>query len=319
MTHPPTASRRAAVALLAALALSLSMIAPAASAATPAPRVPSGLPRAIEAPSAYSPATSCNPTTKPGTLKLAQLLKRTYPSRVYYVNRACGTRPNSEHLEGRAIDWMTNIRNKKQAGEAKVILNWLFATDKAGHRYANARRLGVMYIIWNNKIWSIYSADEGWRSYQNCSKRPKKSLDGVCHRNHIHLSLSWEGAMGRTSFWTKSVARRDYGPCRPADLNWAAPYRKANPVRCTRYARVSAPKGASATRRTLTTYSGMELRAGSTGTAVKAVQKVVKVSADGRYGTKTKAAVQRWQRAKRIPANGVVQATTWRALLRAVR
>jgi peptidoglycan hydrolase-like protein with peptidoglycan-binding domain len=115
------------------------------------------------------------------------------------------------------------------------------------------------------------------------------------------------------------VARRDYGPCRPADLNWAAPYRRANPNRCPRYARVTAAKGASATRRALITYSGIELRTGSRGNAVKAVQKVVKVSADGRYGTKTKAAVQRWQRAKRIPANGVVQATTWRALLRAVR
>jgi peptidoglycan hydrolase-like protein with peptidoglycan-binding domain len=82
---------------------------------------------------------------------------------------------------------------------------------------------------------------------------------------------------------------------------------------------VSAPRGASSTRRALTTYSGMQLRTGSTGAAVKAVQKVVKVTADGRFGSKTRAAVQQWQRAHRVSANGVVDATTWRALLRAVR
>ena len=323
MSFAPALRRyvRPSVVLAAVVALLCCLIGPSpmATAATRTPSVPSGLPAGIERLAAYVPANSCGSATRPGTDKLGRMLTSTYPGTSYGGLRGCGTLPTSEHFDGRAVDWMNSIRNTTQAAQAKAVITWLHAADNQDQQYANARRLGVMYIIWNNKIWSIYSADEGWRSYQNCSKRPQKSLDSVCHRNHVHLSLSWEGAMGRTSYWSKSVARRDYGPCRPADLNWAAPYRKANPVRCTRYARASAPRGASATRRALTTYSGMELRTGSTGNAVKSVQKVVRVTADGRFGPKTRAAVQQWQRAHRVPANGVVDATTWRALLRAVR
>ena len=84
--------------------------------------------------------------------------------------------------------------------------------DKAGNRYANARRLGVMYIIWNDKMWSSYRPSEGWRPYSSCADTPASAYDTACHRNHIHLSLSWEGANGRTSFWTKQVAPSRLGP-----------------------------------------------------------------------------------------------------------
>ena len=31
--------------------------------------------------------------------------------------------------------------------------------------HANARRLGIMYMIWNRRIWSSYKASSGWRKY----------------------------------------------------------------------------------------------------------------------------------------------------------
>ena len=319
MTHlPHVLVSRAAVAATAALALALS-VAGTASAAPRSPAVPSGMPSGIEAPARYVAANSCQPTAKPGTVKLAKLLKSTYPNTSYGISRTCGPVPNSEHLEGRAVDWMNSVRKPTQAAQAKVVLSWLFATDKAGHARANASRLGVMYVIWNNKIWSAYSADQGWRPYRNCATQLKTSSDTVCHRDHMHISLSWEGAMGRTSFWSKSVARADYGPCRPADLNWAAPRSTANRTQCTRYARVTAAASASATHKTLTTYSGIVLKTGSKGTAVKAVQRVVKAYPDGDFGPRTKAAVQKWQAARDIKATGVVTATTWRALLKSTR
>jgi hypothetical protein len=179
--------------------------------------------------------------------------------------------------------------------------------------------LGVMYIIWNNKIWSAHSAKQGWVPYRNCAKLPKRSSDTVCHRNHMHISLSWEGAMGRSSFWSKRVARPDYGPCRDKDLNWAAPYTKANRTLCKSYPRVSAKPGASKTLKTLTTYSGMVLRKGSQGAAVKAVQKVVKATPDGDFGPQTRTAVKKWQKAHKVEATGVVEKSTWRALLATVR
>ena len=122
--------------------------------------------------------------------------------------------------------------------------------------------------------------------------------------------------MARTSFWTKRVAARDYGPCRPRDLNWAAPYTAPNRTRCTTYARVAARAGASTLLRSLTAYSGQVLRIGSSGGAVTAVQKAVRTTVDGRYRAATTRAVATWQRAHGLTGSGVVGAATWRALLR---
>ena len=122
--------------------------------------------------------------------------------------------------------------------------------------------------------------------------------------------------MARTSFWTKRVAARDYGPCRPRDLNWAAPYTAPNRTRCTTYPRVAAPAGASTLLRSLTAYSGQVLRSGSSGGPVNAVQQAVHTTVDGRYGAGTARAVATWQRAHGLTGSGVVGADTWRALLR---
>ena len=291
---------------------------PADAATVPVPVTPSGLPSGLERLAPYVPANSCDPRAKPGATALAQLLVRTYGSH-YGVDRACGTDalPTSEHYDGRAVDFFLSVRDAGQKAEASAFLGWLFASDAAGNRYANARRLGVMYVIWNNKMWGSYRATEGWRPYSSCASHPGSAYDTSCHRNHIHLSLSWDGAMKRTSFWTNQVAAVDYGPCRAADLNWAGPYSVARTTPCPSYPHVSAPAGASALRRTLVTYSGMQLRRGATGPVVSAVQRVVGATADGSFGPATQAAVTTWQQAHAVAATGVVDAPTWRAILSA--
>jgi peptidoglycan hydrolase-like protein with peptidoglycan-binding domain len=123
--------------------------------------------------------------------------------------------------------------------------------------------------------------------------------------------------MRRTSWWTKTVARQDFGPCRVPDLNWAPAYSRANPVRCPSYPRVYAASGASPLNRSLVTYSGMALRSGSAGPAVTAVQRAVGAGADGGFGPQTATLVKRFQTAHRLPANGLVNVATWRALLKA--
>jgi peptidoglycan hydrolase-like protein with peptidoglycan-binding domain len=50
---------------------------------------------------------------------------------------------------------------------------------------------------------------------------------------------------------------------------------------------------------------------GSRGPRVVIIQRVVKVKADGSYGSGTAAAVKVWQRANRLPATGVVDSVTW--------
>jgi hypothetical protein len=301
-----------------ALAASLGSLAPA-SAATPTPVAATGLPKTLESMPGYVPANSCDPTAKPGTAALGKLLTTTYPGTTYGISRTCGTDalPTSEHYDGRAVDWMNSIRNPTQAAQAKALITWLMASDAAGNTYANARRLGVMYIIWNNKIWGAYSADRGWRAYSSCASHPEPGWDNTCHRNHMHLSLSWAGAMKTTSYWTKQVASVNYGPCRARDLNWAPPYGGTpRTTPCPSYPRVTAPAGASATLKTLTTYSGMRLSLGSTGPVVTAVQRSLAITASGRYDAATKAAVKRFQTAKGLYPSGNVNSATWRALLR---
>jgi hypothetical protein len=288
-------------------------------AAAPKPPTPAGLPTGLEDLAAYVAASSCDPRAKPGATELGDLLVATYPGTSYDIDRTCGTdpRPTSEHYDGRALDWMVRRSVPAERARADAVLSWLLARDSAGQPYANARRLGVMYLIWNNRIWGSYRAADGWRPYSDCATATSSANDTRCHRDHVHVSLSWEGAMGRTSYWTGLVAAPDYGPCRAADLNWAAPYRAARATPCPTYARVSAPAGASSLLRTLTTYSGMVLRRGDTGPVVRAVQQAVGTAVDGTYGAATRTAVSSWQSRNGLTANGVVDAATWRALLRA--
>ena len=282
------------------------------------PTAPAGLPSGIEPLARYVGSNSCDASDKPGSTAVGQFLKVTYPGTSYGISRSCAT-DTSEHYEGRAVDWMTNVRIPQEKANAEAAIAWLLAKDTAGNPYANARRLGVMYLIWNNKIWGAYRPADGWQSYQSCDTAAKAAagLDNACHRNHIHISLSWEGAMGRTSFWTKKVAAPDYGPCRVAEFNWAASRSTANPLPCPSMPRVGAEAGSSALHASLVRSSGLTVRRGSSGPVVVLVQTLVGATPDGGFGALTETKVQAFQAAQGVPATGVVDYPTWRAVLRA--
>ncbi|MEX0426930.1 peptidoglycan-binding protein [Nocardioides sp. DS6] len=249
---------------------------------------------------------------------LGDLLKATYPGTSYSISRTCGTDPlpTSEHYDGRAVDWFTSVRTATGKARADALIRWLLATDAMGNAFANARRLGIMYVIWNGKIWGAYRASDGWRPYQSCAQHPEKAYDTTCHRDHMHFSLSWEGAMKRTSWWTKQVAAVDYGPCRAADLNWADPYTTARATPCPSYPRVTAEKGSSALHTKVVTYSGSLITPGATGPVVTIVQQAIGMSgADGIYGSQTKAAVLAYKTEHRLAVNGIVGDGMWRAML----
>ena len=329
----PSARMRRTVlaALLAAVSATLlvgGIAGPASAAgiAPPAPGVakpvtPTGLPTASEGLASYVPAVGCDMRINPGTSALGKLMKATYPDTTYGLGRTCGagTGKANEHTDGRAVDWMVSARTTSGMAEANAVIAWLFATDKNGVTYANARRLGIMYLIWDNKIWGAYSADAGWRPYNNCADTPQSSMDTACHRDHIHFSLSWEGAMKKTSFWTKKVAAKEYGPCRAADMNWSGLY-SVRYTPCPRYPAVTAPAGSSTVMKNLVRFSGITLVSGDTGPAVAAIQSALKVSpANGVFGSDTLAAVKAFKAKQSggVAPNGAVGAGTWRALMKA--
>jgi hypothetical protein len=145
----------------------------------------------------YQPQVYCDPTVKPGIEAFGRLLTTTYPgTSVVSTVRDCAS-DTSEHYDGRAIDWGVDVAVDRQRKQGKALLRWLFAADAAGNEFAMLRRLGVMYIIWDSRIWGTWS--QSWQPY---------SCSGVtaCHKDHMHLSFDWSGAEKKTSFWTGTVS-----------------------------------------------------------------------------------------------------------------
>lgn len=153
----------------------------------------------------YQPQVSCDPVAKPGVLGFRGLILRKFGGGDLGISRSCAVGGRSEHKEGRAWDYALNWYKPGDRQRAAEVIEWLTA-PVAGEPSRRARRLGVMYMIWNNRIWSNGS----WRTYTGASP----------HRDHIHFSFTWNGATQRTSWWTGKVMSYDYGPC----PRWAGEY-----------------------------------------------------------------------------------------------
>lgn len=180
-------------------------------AAQPTPPVPP-VGEAYDVVAAYEGQAQCDPVSKPGALKLANLIKATYgANQSVWIPRACSEGGQSEHKEGRALDWMTSIRDPQGRANAEAFLNWLLAPGADGTKYAMATRLGVMYVAWNDRIWTSYDS-KGWRELRGCFSTPDKGHDTWCHRDHIHISLDWNGASGKSSFWDGTPLDAPYCP-----------------------------------------------------------------------------------------------------------
>ncbi|MFF5365494.1 hypothetical protein ACFY4I_39945, partial [Streptomyces scabiei] len=141
---------------------------------------------------ASDPQRGCDPAAKQGVLAFRDLLLATYLGTTSLgISRECGAPGDSEHKEGRALDWGVNVNG--QAHIAADLLDWLLATDRHGNTHALARRFGIMYMIWNRRIWEAYRADRGWTPYTGRSP----------HTNHVHFSFSWAGARKETTWWSR--------------------------------------------------------------------------------------------------------------------
>ncbi|MEZ4369586.1 MAG: hypothetical protein R3B07_02135 [Polyangiaceae bacterium] len=80
-----------------------------------------------------------------------------------------------------------NYYNGSERDIAYTVIDWLLKTDQHGNACALARRFGVMYMIWNKRIWGSYRspngscASSGWSNYSGSNP----------HTDHVHLSFSW--------------------------------------------------------------------------------------------------------------------------------
>lgn len=269
-------ARLAGASIIPALAAPFVVVSSATAADIPAPPTNPNLPPELDVASPYLPQTVCDPDAKPGVTAFARLMANHYNRFSYGISRACNY-GLTEHSEGRALDWMLNSYDPTDRAIAESVLAWLMAPDGQGRPGANARRFGVMYVIWNRQIWGTYDMAKGWRPYYGPNP----------HTDHIHLSFSWDGAMQRTSWWT--------------GVAWTG-------VTTTPGGTAGTPSTPTPTP-TPTSYP--TLRQGDSGPDVALAQKVLGVPADGQFGPMTYAALRTWQAAKGVPVTGVLDTATW--------
>jgi hypothetical protein len=195
--------RRPALTLVGTVAAIVSFTATPAGAAThrtaptPTPQSSRHFSADIEDFSPYQPEKFCRHKVEPGVEQFEQLLTATYSDTAIVSDlRSCGS-DTSEHYDGRAVDWGVDHRERAQRADGKALLKWLFATDAYGNHDAMFRRLGLMYIIWNHRIWGSW--DQRWEPY---------SCSGVtaCHVDHMHFSFGWAGAEAKTSWFSGAVS-----------------------------------------------------------------------------------------------------------------
>jgi hypothetical protein len=185
---------------LAVVVVSLPQMAAATkTAAVLPPERP--YPVALDAPIDYEGMTTCDPVARRGAMMLRQLLLDTYGEAVIGITRACDQDTISEHKEGRAVDWMVDWKNPDERAEAQAFVDWVTAPGPDGTPAANARRLGIMYIGWGDEMWRAYDPARGWTELKGCYSLQGSGNDTFCHRDHVHFSMTWDGAAGRTSYW----------------------------------------------------------------------------------------------------------------------
>lgn len=86
--------------------------------------------------------------------------------------------PYPDHPSGLAADFMVPL-----TPEGELTGNAL-----AAYVQENAAQLGVDYIIWNQRTWSLARDDEGWRPMQD------RGSPTANHRDHVHVTLSGDAS-----------------------------------------------------------------------------------------------------------------------------
>ncbi|HEU5456018.1 MAG TPA: peptidoglycan-binding domain-containing protein, partial [Nocardioides sp.] len=267
---------------VSASVLAFPLLASTAEAATyPYPKPAGTLPVALDVAAPYQKGTLCLTENQPGAVAFAKLLNATYGTRTYGILRTCA----AEHGEGRALDWMINASNPDQLALANALTRWLAAPDAQGRPGAMAKRFGINYIIWNRQMWRAYDPGRGWAQYYGVSP----------HTDHIHFSFNWDGAYKRTSWWSGvAVTTPLTGPTGGSTPTPPPAPTPAPPI----------------------TASGYPLLAqGATGADVVLAQKVIGVTADGKFGPLTAAALGTWQSKRGVPATKKLDNPTWATMV----
>ncbi len=201
---------RAVILLSVSLSLALAMTLSgslAASAEDGRDTVTSSAPylMPVEPYAGYQPQTTCLRTPKTGVLMLADWLVARgggYGT----ISRSCEGSSTSEHKESRAFDWVLDANSPTDQVLAATLLDELLAPDDTGEPSALARRMGIMYVIWDDQMYASYDGFVAKRYLSSGCRNRRTCSPTLRHRDHMHISLTRQGAKGATSWYAAQAA-----------------------------------------------------------------------------------------------------------------
>ncbi len=186
---------------LTAAAAMLAMLTVLVAAPAPAEAPP------IEGYPSYDPQTRCAPQPRPGAVELGRWVVRRYGGSFGGISRPCRRGTTSEHYEGRAFDWTVSASRRADRLRVRRLLADLRAVDRWNNPDARARRMGVMYLIWNDHLYSAWNGYDPEPYRSSTCRRIRTCSATLRHRDHVHLSLTRRAARGETSWYVGRLSR----------------------------------------------------------------------------------------------------------------
>ena len=110
---------------------------------------------------------------QPNAVRVHRAARSRFPSILTYYGVRRDITP--DHPAGRALDLMLP-KYKTTAGRQ-------LGFSVASWARANARSLGIKYVIWDQKIWNIQRDREGWRPMAS------RGSDSANHKDHVHITV----------------------------------------------------------------------------------------------------------------------------------
>ncbi|MBB3733770.1 lytic transglycosylase domain-containing protein [Nonomuraea dietziae] len=113
----------------------------------------------------------------PRTRRIRDLIKQQFGV-PYGIGCYRAIEDGGEHPRGRACDFMLSTQGRMpspgELARGDAIAAWA---------QANADTLGVLYVIWRQRIWNSGMADRGWRPMSD------RGSINENHFNHVHISM----------------------------------------------------------------------------------------------------------------------------------
>jgi len=165
--------------------------------------VPSVAHAQIEDYASYDGPQKCHAKPRAGTDYLGHWVARHFGGGYVGYGRQCDKSdgPTSEHQTGQAFDWSLDATKRHDRRTAKDFFHRIFEKDARGNTDAWARRMGIMYLIWDDEMYPAWNEFRPEPYLSSSCKSKKKCPTTLRHRNHVHVSLDMDGAKGRTSWF----------------------------------------------------------------------------------------------------------------------